>query len=107
MPRPRSFLVFSPCFLALLLFWPQALFAEEVRSNVRSWRVEQGLPDNFVNQVVQDKRGFLWVGTAKGLARFDSVNFKEYRNPQNPSDFGFNIRDLAVGPDGAVFTLPA
>ena len=77
------------------------------RFSTRSWLVESGLPDNYVNQVVQDKHGYLWVGTAAGLARFDSVNFKEFRDPQTSAEFGYNIRDMAVDPDGALFTIPA
>jgi signal transduction histidine kinase/ligand-binding sensor domain-containing protein len=69
--------------------------------------VEDGLPDNFVNQIVQDKNGYLWAGTAAGLARFDSLSFKEYRHGPIPLEYGYNIRDMALAPDGALLTLPA
>jgi len=93
--------------LALLTTIPSRVCAEEVHFSTRSWLVDRGLPDNFVNQVVQDKRGFLWVGTAAGLARFDSVSFKDYRDAQTSADFVSNIRDLAVTPDGSLLTVPA
>lgn len=32
---------------------------------------ENGLPQNFVYGIVKDKRGFIWISTGNGLARFD------------------------------------
>jgi ligand-binding sensor domain-containing protein/two-component sensor histidine kinase len=37
-----------------------------------------GLPDNSITSIVQDTRGFLWIGTSEGLSRFDGTNFKNY-----------------------------
>jgi ligand-binding sensor domain-containing protein/signal transduction histidine kinase len=39
------------------------------------WRVQDGLPEDIVQAAVEDARGFLWVGTAGGLARFDGSEF--------------------------------
>lgn len=41
---------------------------------VRSWQTEQGLPHNMVLAMTQTRDGYLWLGTAQGLARFDGVN---------------------------------
>jgi hypothetical protein len=38
--------------------------------------VEDGLPDNVVNAVVQTSNGLLWVGTELGLATFDGRQFR-------------------------------
>ena len=46
--------------------------------------VKDGLSNNKISTVIQDKKGFLWFGTEDGLNRFDGYNFKVYRN--NPSD---------------------
>ena len=37
----------------------------------RAWQVEQGLPQNKVNAVVQTRDGCLWAGTYNGLARHE------------------------------------
>jgi signal transduction histidine kinase/ligand-binding sensor domain-containing protein len=42
---------------------------------VRSWRPEDGLPDRTVTAVLQTRDGYLWVGTPKGLVRFDGTRF--------------------------------
>jgi len=39
------------------------------------WRTEQGLPHNTINAILQTRDGYLWVGTAGGLVRFDGLNF--------------------------------
>lgn len=37
-----------------------------------------GLPDDRIRTIFQDSRGFIWLGTMNGLARFDGYNFKKY-----------------------------
>ncbi len=44
----------------------------------------QGLSDNEVYQVIQDKMGFIWVLTYNGLNRYDGYSFKTY--DYNPID---------------------
>ena len=39
------------------------------------WEADDDLPNNDVYSMVSDGRGFLWVGTASGLVRFDGRNF--------------------------------
>ncbi len=37
---------------------------------------ENGLPSNTIMSIVQDREGFLWVGTYNGVCRFDGYRFK-------------------------------
>ncbi|WP_290797903.1 ligand-binding sensor domain-containing protein [Flavihumibacter sp. UBA7668] len=59
----------------------------------RHYQVEQGLSNNTVFAVVQDARGFMWMGTKDGLNRFDGYSFKVFRN--NPDD-GLKIGDSFI-----------
>lgn len=43
-----------------------------------------GLSNNHVSNMLQDRLGFLWFATDDGLNRFDGYEFKVFRN--NPSD---------------------
>ncbi len=42
--------------------------------------VDDGLSQNLVLFIHQDRQGFLWFGSAGGLDRFDGIEFKTYRN---------------------------
>ena len=37
---------------------------------------ESGAPFNQVNTVIQDHKGFVWIGSQNGLYRFDGYNFE-------------------------------
>jgi ligand-binding sensor domain-containing protein len=39
---------------------------------------EQGLPSMSVYDILQDKKGFMWMATEKGLYRYDGIFFKHY-----------------------------
>ena len=41
--------------------------------------IKQGLPDNTINCIAQDNRGFVWTGTTNGLAQFDGLFFTLFR----------------------------
>ncbi len=41
----------------------------------RMWTSDHGLPQNSVYTITQDRKGFLWFGTAEGLVRFDGIKF--------------------------------
>lgn len=40
---------------------------------------EDGLPSSFVNDILQDQRGFMWFCTWDGLVRHDGYNFVTYK----------------------------
>lgn len=60
--------------------------------NIRfeQFSLEEGLSQSIVHTILQDSKGFLWVGTDDGLNRFDGYNFTIYKpdteNPESLSD---------------------
>lgn len=50
----------------------------------KSITTEEGLSSSDVNCLMQDKLGFIWIGTDNGLNRFDGSEFRVFRN--NPSN---------------------
>jgi hypothetical protein len=66
---------------------------------------DQGLSNNGITCLLQDQRGFLWIGTEDGLNRYDGYGFKVYRHrPTDPNSLPANfIRALAQGPDGTLW----
>ena len=62
--------------LALFLIVPASVCAE--RLPLKSYTVGDGLPNNVINKIVRDSRGFLWFCTGEGLSRFDGYSFTNY-----------------------------
>lgn len=51
--------------------------------NIKRLGIEQGLSNNYVVSITQDKEGFLWFATEEGLNKFDGTRFiNYYKNPQ-------------------------
>ena len=65
---------------ALLLFAVLALPALAQQVEVTRYDLEQGLPQSMVNHVVQDRDGFIWLGTGDGITRFDGHRFVVYKH---------------------------
>ena len=67
--------------------------------------VRDGLPSSTVYKLAQDRDGFIWMGTTDGLARYDGVSFKIFRNdPAEPTSIGGNnITALLIDSAGRVW----
>lgn len=46
---------------------------------IRQIGYEQGLLNNYVQSITQDKRGYLWFATDEGLSRYDGIRFVNYQ----------------------------
>src|SRR5262249_467289 len=87
--RRRSRLLPVAAFCALLcVVNPQHASAE--RLPLKSYTVAEGLPNNVINKIVRDSRGFLWFCTAEGLSRFDGYSFTNYGVDQGLPHNGVN-----------------
>ena len=47
--------------------------------------IEKGLSNNSVRCILQDRQGFIWIGTYDGLNRYDGSEFKVFRNRPDDS----------------------
>lgn len=50
-----------------------------------NYGTERNIPNGFVYTISQSSDGFLWVGTASGLSRFDGYNFFPVQYPDSAS----------------------
>ena len=48
------------------------------RYSFRIFSEAQGLTDLTINTMLQDRTGFIWVGTNNGLFRFDGFRFRRF-----------------------------
>ena len=62
----------------ILLFFPLLLQAQTLL--FEHFNSEQGLSHGAISCIMQDRQGFLWVGTKNGLNRFDGYRFIHYEN---------------------------
>ncbi len=49
------------------------LYSQDTR--FQTFSVTEGLCHPFVYNIIQDKNGFLWIGTGEGLCRYDGIEF--------------------------------
>jgi len=83
--------------LALLLLLGLPLTAQ--RHRFRYYSHGDGLKDTEVHSLLQDHIGFIWVGTATGLFRYDGARFTNFPIPGS----GTIIRALAETADGTLW----
>lgn len=65
------------CFVVFFLAWHTSFAGHPVSAYLG---IDQGLSNNFVRCIYQDKNGFMWFGTYDGLNRYDGYEFKIFRN---------------------------
>ncbi|MCX6268965.1 MAG: triple tyrosine motif-containing protein [Bacteroidetes bacterium] len=80
-------------FILALTVCYNLLPAQEEVMHFSHFTRENGLPSNRVRCVLQDFRGYIWIGTDNGLARFDGRNTTEFRPDRNDST---SVIDLCI-----------
>lgn len=64
-------------FVVLLLVSSALCASAQTQYSLRRYTALDGLPQSQVNMVLEDKNGYLWIGShGGGLARFDGREFK-------------------------------
>ena len=87
--------------IILLLFLLAGLTFGYGQSQLKFLKIDRknGLSNEKVNCIVKKKNGFVWVGTANGLNRFDGKEIKVY-NKQNSSLSSNDISDILIDKKG-------
>ena len=109
--RLKLFIAMPTVWTCFLLIRPLSLAVAQ--HHIDSWSTDNGLPHNSVRALVQTRDGYLWLGTADGLVRFDGVQFTTFNRENSPGMTGNRITalledndgDLWMGSDGAVMRL--
>ncbi len=61
-------------------------------TRIKRFSTDQGLPSDAITCMLQDRDGFIWIGTVDGLCRFDGYTFKVYKyDPDDPHSIPVNI----------------
>ncbi len=76
MKQSASKFFVAVCFVFFNVFFSQSILANGYKS--KHFTSEKGLAQDYVQNIVQDDRGFLWLGTNNGLSRFDGMQFVNF-----------------------------
>jgi signal transduction histidine kinase/ligand-binding sensor domain-containing protein/CheY-like chemotaxis protein len=86
----------------LLVIFNSSLLSQFSELKFENLTTRDGLSQNTVTCITQDKYGFMWFGTFNGLNRFDGYDFKTYykENSKPTSLNSSRCTDLAVDSAG-------
>jgi ligand-binding sensor domain-containing protein/serine phosphatase RsbU (regulator of sigma subunit) len=78
MTRPAEALYLRYFLLWALFFCVAALPLHAQHNNFQTYSYQQGLSQSTIFTILQDERGYLWLGTDKGLVRYDGITFRTF-----------------------------
>jgi ligand-binding sensor domain-containing protein len=67
-----------------------------------AWTAKDGAPSQ-ISALDQTTDGYLWIGSALGLFRFDGITFEQYAPPDGMQLPSYNIYALMATPDGGLW----
>lgn len=73
-------------FILILFFTPVLLLRAQPGTAFRYYTVDDGLAQNSIYDIIQDKQGFLWFATQDGLSRFDGHKFTNFQPVYNDTN---------------------
>ncbi|MBO0360951.1 response regulator [Hymenobacter sp. BT186] len=90
------------CLLALLFLLPAGSGQAQTvpaRQFLKQFGPAEGLAAPFIYALAQDQQGYLWIGTAEGLVRYDGAEFRSYTTKEGlAEDFVTGLQlDSATG----------
>ncbi len=98
------------CIFILLLIpgFSPIIHAQEIIGNQGPYKIKylttnEGLPQNTVDCILKDSKGFMWFGTWNGLCRFDGYNFNIFQKQEEEGLSGNFIQSLAEDQDGNIW----
>lgn len=79
-----------PILILLLSGW---FMEASTRYNFKCLDVKDGVPDNFIHEMVRDDYGFVWLISGQVLCRYDGYDFKRYDLPIPGSHAYYNLKE--------------
>lgn len=94
--------IFAVVFYALML---NPTFCQKYE--VKKLGIEQGLSNNYVIGIAQDRQGFMWFATESGLNRFDGKKFTIYKRKNDKAGISGNSLNKIFSDDKDDFVYVA
>lgn len=92
-------------FIIALILYTQSLFGIDNSRSFNYISKEDGLSQNYIGSIVQDKKGLMWFGTMDGLNCYNGYDFKVfYSNPNDITTISCNqIKKLVLEKNGTLW----
>ncbi|MBX2844214.1 MAG: SpoIIE family protein phosphatase [Flammeovirgaceae bacterium] len=88
----KFYFQFPYLLLLIFVFLRISVFGQYNKFAFENITLDKGLSQSHINCILQDKKGFIWVGTRGGLNRYDGSNFKVYfHDPSDSTSISNNI----------------
>ncbi|MDB5130543.1 MAG: rcsC 4 [Mucilaginibacter sp.] len=97
--------VYQYCLFMFLLFGAMAGFSQSQSLKFEHLGTAEGLAQINVNCIIQDSRGFMWIGSRNGLNKYDGYKFTIYNHSfqDNNTISNNQIADLLEDHDGNIW----
>jgi ligand-binding sensor domain-containing protein/signal transduction histidine kinase len=94
-------LVVVCCSVSVLAIDPNRMVSQYIHN---AWGMDKGFPGGTVTSIAQTSDGYLWIGTDRGLIRFDGINFHTFEARSAASAIG-PVRTLLLDEQGNLWIL--
>src|SRR5689334_5464173 len=97
----------TTCVLTICIFTMQNVNAQSEQFKFKHLDMDDGLSHPEIRAIYKDSRGFVWIGTAFGLNRFDGYGVKPFlSDPRDSMSLSDNsIENIFETPDGQLAVL--
>ena len=92
--------------LLLMLSAAAKCFAQNnnARPHFNLLSIKDGMPEGSVRDLLQDREGYMWIGTQKGLVRYDGYKLKVYDfGIKDP--YGKSVRNIFEDSEGRLWVF--
>lgn len=79
-------------FFFLFFLLQLSLFAQKLEPITFHLTEKDGLPDIEIYDIIEDKKGFIWIAANKGLYRYDGKEFKKYTHSEKKGLSVFGLK---------------
>ena len=82
----NEYLCFKIFLLLLVILFQGTLQSQPKEINFEHLTVKDGLSQSYITSIIQDKLGFLWIGTQDGLNKYDGYKFTVFTCKESDSN---------------------
>lgn len=97
--------LYIPILFFALLVAKQKSLCQNLNITIEHFGIDDGLSQSLINCIIQDSKGFIWIGTQDGLNKYNGYSFKVFRHEPLDSNSlsSNNIQAIYEDPEGYIW----